>query len=253
MAYTFSAFTNRLPDPNWTIDTTGAGHASSYTAGPGFKSIKVTASQPTAVSVTNSGRVTARSIAGHRWKIAITYNPLTRAQFEPIYNFLLERRGRLKTFEVVLPQYSSPQVVGGITTVSGDLTVDGDIVAGATNFIADNHSHATTGSLKPGDMFNITDPANSNHKKMYRVVRVLNNTEYLTGNQPPAVDGSKHHRIYYTSPSIEKAVTDNTSNDTTLVTTNPTFRVIQEQDTREYSLGTNNLYQFSLNLIEAQP
>ena len=35
--------------------------------------------------------------------------------------------------------------------------------------------------------------------------------------------------------------------------TNPTFRVMQDGDTREYSLGTNNLYTFNLKLIEAQP
>mgnify|MGYP001304667174 FL=1 len=242
----FSSFSNRLPDPNYAIADTGEGGTG--TVGPGFASIKVTATQPTAVSITNSGRATARSIAGHRWKISITYNPLTRAQFEPIYNFLLERRGRLKPFEVVLPQYNSPQTA--ITCASGtQLTVDGAVLAGATNFTVDNHSHASTGSLKPGDMFNITDSSNSNHKKTYTVVRVLNRADYLTGNQPPAADGSSHHRIYYTSPSIEKAVT----NDSVLVTTNPVFRVIQEQDVREYSLGTNNLYQFSLNLIEAQP
>ena len=242
----FSSFSNRLPDPNYAIADTGEGGTG--TVGPGFASIKVTATQPTAVSITNSGRATARSIAGHRWKISITYNPLTRAQFEPIYNFLLERRGRLKPFEVVLPQYNSPQTA--ITCASGtQLTVDGAVLAGATNFTVDNHSHASTGSLKPGDMFNITDSSNSNHKKTYTVVRVLNRADYLTGNQPPAADGSSHHRIYYTSPSIEKAVTNNS----VLVTTNPVFRVIQEQDVREYSLGTNNLYQFSLNLIEAQP
>ena len=98
-------------------------------------------------------------------------------------------------------------------------------------------------------MFNITDSSNSNHKKTYRVVRILNRADYLTGNQPPAADGSSHHRIYYTLPSIEKDISDNSL----LVTTNPVFRVIQNEDTREYSLGTNNLYQFSLNLIEAQP
>ena len=95
-------------------------------------------------------------------------------------------------------------------------------------------------------MFNFTDTNNSNHKKTYRVVRVFTYADYLTGNRP----ADANHRIYYTSPSVEKAVQAST---TTLTYSNPTFRVIQEQDTREYSLGTNNLYQFSLNLIEAQP
>ena len=32
----FSAFTNRLPDPNWGISEAGEGHATRYTEGPGF-------------------------------------------------------------------------------------------------------------------------------------------------------------------------------------------------------------------------
>ena len=200
---------------------------------------QITSSQPTAVSVTNSGRVSSRAISGHRWKIAITYNPLTRNQFEPIYNFLLERRGRLKTFEVVVPQYNSPR-----TTTTATISVDGAITAGATNFKIDGFT-GSNGGLRPGDMFKFTDSNNSNHKKAYRGVRVLDNTNYLSGGTQPATD----ERIYYSIPSVEKGVADNA----TLTYTNPTFRVMQEQDVREYSLGTNNLYTFQLNLIEAQP
>ena len=239
----FSTFANRLPDPNYAIAETGQGGTG--TVGPGFASVKISSNQPSAVSITNSGRATGRSIAGHRWKISITYNPLTRDQFEPIYNFLLERRGRLKPFEVVLPQYNSPRTAIAVSSGS-QIIVKTDIDAGATNFLADNHSDTSspyTGGLRPGDMFNFTDSSNSNHTKTYRVVRTMDRDNYL-GTQPDTDE-----RRYYTIPSIEKDVSDNSL----LVTTNPVFRVIQEADIREYSLGTNNLYQFSLNLIEAQP
>ena len=230
----FSSFSNRLPDPNFSIEETGKG--GSGTAGPGFASVQFTSNQPVAISRTNSGRVTTRAIAGHNWKIAITYNPMTRDEFEPVYAFLQERRGRLKPFEIVLPQYNTPR-----NTVTSTIAVDGAITAGATNFMVDGVS---SGSLRPGDMFNFTDSANSNHKKVYQVTRVLTSTDYLTGNQP--TDSS--HRVYYVTPSIEKSVSNNSTLDYT-----PTFRVIQTSDTLEYSLGTNNLYQFSLNLEEAQP
>ena len=238
----FTPFSNRLPDPNYAIEETGKG--GSGTVGPGFASVKISSNQPTAVSVTNSGRVSSRSIMGHRWSISLTYNPLTREQFEPIYNFLLERRGRLKTFEVVLPQYNSPR-----TTTSGTINVKtlspDSIAAGATNFVVDGFG-SVSGGLRPGDMFNFTDTNNSNHKKAYRVVRVLTNADYLTGGTRPGAN----ERIYYTVPSIEKEIKTTT---TTLTYTNPTFRVMQDGDTREYSLGTNNLYTFNLKLIEAQP
>jgi len=246
MTADFATFANRLPDPAYGIAETGENVNATANYGPGFATIKVTSEQPISVSTTNSGRTITRSVAAHRWKIAITYNPMTRDDFEPIYNFLMEKRGRLKPFEVVLPQYSSPRTA--IAAGGGGILVHDDIPAGATSFLADNHSDTDstdgyTGGLRPGDMFNFADSSNVNHKKVYRVVRTMDRANYL-GTIPLAGE-----RRYYTVPSIEKLVTD----DTPLVTTNPVFRVIQTGDTREYSLGTNNLYQFSLNLIEAQP
>ena len=239
----FSAFNNRLPDPNWGVNEAGHGHASNYVEGPGFASLAFQSNQPVAFSKTLSGRATTRSIAGQNWQINIVYNPMTRAQFEPIYNFLQEKRGRLKSFEVVIPQYDSPQIsLGG--AAGHQLTVDGAITAGATNFKADNHGHITNLALKPGDMFTFNDSANSNHKKVYQVTRVLNNVDYLTGGTRPTVG----ERIYYVTPSIEKSVANNTP----LVTTNPVFRVVQTSDVVSYSLNTNNLYEFSLNLEEVQ-
>src|SRR6056300_1247472 len=225
----FSAFTNRLPDPNWTISEAGEGHASSYTAGPGFASVKFTANQPVSFSRTNSGRVTTRAIVGHHWSIGITYNPMTREQFEPIYNFLLEKRGRLKPFFVVLPQNADPR-----STTSGD-----------SNFLIDGMD-SVTGGLRPGDMFNFSDSSNSNHLKIYKVVRVADSQNKLSTDT--ALNTSDERRLYVVPP-VEKDVTDGS----TLTYSNPMFRVVQRGDVQEYSLGTNNLYTFSLNLEEAQP
>ena len=86
----FTSFSNRLPDPNWGLNDAGDGHASNYTEGPGFASVTFTSRQPAAVSRTNSGRVTTRAIQGQNWRIKITYNPMTRTQFEPVYAFLQE-------------------------------------------------------------------------------------------------------------------------------------------------------------------
>ena len=246
----FTTFNNRLPDPNWGVNEAGEGHASNYVEGPGFASLTFQSNQPVAFSRTLSGRATTRSIAGHSWKINIVYNPMTRAQFEPIYNFLQEKRGRLKSFEVVIPQYSTPQQTLGGGEGGNHLTIKGNILAGATNFTADNHSHITNSSLKPGDMFNFNDPANSNHKKVYQVTRVLNNTDYLTGGTRPGTQ----ERIYYVTPSIEKSVIDTGDGNTPkLIATNPTFRVMQSSDVTSYTLGTNNLYEFGLSLEEIQP
>ena len=55
-------FSNRLPDPDYTIGYWGAGAASADSAasadhGPGFASVKLTSDQKVMVSRTNSGRV----------------------------------------------------------------------------------------------------------------------------------------------------------------------------------------------------
>jgi len=234
----FSAFANRLPDPNFKITEAGE-NSNSGTAGPGFATVKFTANQPVSFSRTNSGRVTTRSIVGHHWSIGITYNPMTRDEFEPIYNFLLEKRGRLKPFFVALPQHATTR-----TTTSGTLSVQGTITSGDSNFLVDGMD-GLTGGLRPGDMFNFSDSGNSNHHKIYKVVRVADSTNKLSSDT--ALNTSDERRLYVVPP-VEKDVTDNS----TLTFASPLFRVVQKADVQEYSLGTNNLYTFSLNLEEAQ-
>ena len=50
----FSAFANRLPDPNYKITEAGD-NSSSGIAGPGFSSVKFSSEQPVSISRTNSG------------------------------------------------------------------------------------------------------------------------------------------------------------------------------------------------------
>jgi hypothetical protein len=235
----FSAFANRLPDPAYGIDEAGQNTNSAANYGPGFASVTFSKEQPTMMSRTNSGRVVSRSIVGEKLNIAITYNPLTRAQFEPIYSFLSEKKGRLKPFFVSLPQYADAQD----STYSGTLTVDGAYAAGKDNFLADHSS--LTGTPKRGDTFTITDSANSNHTKLYTVTRVQTNSDYYSGESQPSAD---QYRIYC-QPNLVYSV----ANDSTLNFVSPLVRVMQSSDVREYSLGTNNLYSFSLSLEEAQP
>jgi hypothetical protein len=240
-------FTNRLPDPNWTIHTTGAGHASSYTAGPGFKSIKLSSNMPIQTSHTNSGRLITRQIAGHKWGINITYNPMTRDQFEPVYSFLLQRKGRLNPFYVVLPNQKESRNSDFVTWLAANtnraIAVDGALNAGVEVMKQDGYSTTPAIQPQPGDMFTITDSSDSLHTKIYRVTRITNEDNYLSGSVPADVE-----RYIYFTPNLQRA----TSNDSTINYTNPQIRVILKNDVQEFSLGTNNLYTFSLSLEEAQ-
>ena len=105
---TFTTFSDLLPDPINKINNAGAPDASGN-AGPGFAKIKFTSDNTTQVSRTISGRGITASPSYHSWSFDISYNPMTRDEFDPIGAFLDGRRGRLNPFYVILPQHAAPK------------------------------------------------------------------------------------------------------------------------------------------------
>ena len=105
---------------------------------------------------------------------------------------------------------------------------------------------SVTGGLRPGDVFNFSDSGNSNHKKLYQIVRVTDHNNKLSTDS--TLNVSDERRLYVVPP-VEKDVAANS----TLTYSSPLIRVVSTSDIIEYALGTNNLYQFSLSLEEAQP
>ena len=242
---TFSSFQNVLPDPNNKIGDAGQASASG-SAGAGFASVSFTSDQKTLKDFTNSGRLLARARVGHKWKIKITYNPMTRADFEPIYNFLLHRRGSLHPFFISLPQYRIPQESAFATfAASNNLDAQSAETAGTTFTMIGKggYSNTTNKTPVPGDLFTISG-ANSNHKKAYMVTRVETSADYEAGTTQPA---STQVRIHFT-PGLARSIV--TGDD--FVFHNPLIKVVMTSDVQEYSLNTNNLYSFSLNLEEVQ-
>ena len=242
----FSDYLNILPDPNNPIGEAGQALsvAQGGSEGPGYASVKLTSTQPTMTDRTNSGRLVSRALVGHKWDIDIGYNPMTRAQFEPIYSFLLHKRGRLRPFYVSLPQYRQPRDSSFATFVqSATLTINGAQTAGVDTFEISSAT-ALSGSPSPGDLFTITDSSDSNHTKAYMVTRVETNADYQQDDRPT----TSQYRIHFT-PGLQRS----TTNGSQVIFNNPLIRVILSQDIQEYSLGTNNLYQFALKLEEAQP
>ena len=243
----YTSFQTVLPDPN---NPTGPGGqplttGNGGTNGPGFASINITSGSPIQVSTTNSGRVTTRGIAGHKYTMSITYNPMTREQFEPVYSFLQQQNGRLNPFFVELPQqYTSRNSAFATYAASNTITNSILLAQGLDSMLQAGHSTVQATTPKPGDMFTITDANDSLHKKAYRVTRVMTNAAYHSGlhSQPSAA-----HRIIYFTPPLQRKVAATQTIDYT-----PKIRVILKNDIQSYSLGTNNLFSFSLDLEEAQ-
>ena len=247
---TFTSFSDLLPDPNNKINNAGA-IDSSGSAGPGFAKIKFASDNTTQVSRTVSGRGVTASPSYHFWAFDISYNPLTRAEFDPVGAFLESRRGRLNPFYVILPQHAAPKdttfYLWVAPAISGGLnnSITASVTLAGSPSVMMNGFSAISGSPSPGDFFTITDSADVNHKKAYKVLRVEDNGTYQIGTTQPTTA----QRRIWTQPPISRA----TSSGATINFINPKFRVIQKGDTMEYDLDTDNLYQFSLSVEEMLP
>jgi len=243
---TFTSFLDILPDPNNPIGIGGQSLAtgSGGTDGPGFASVTFSSEAPIQTSRTNSGRVITRSIAGHKWNINITYNPMTRDQFEPVYSFLLEKNGKLNPFFVQLPQHMLSRNTA-FASANPTITTATTGSKGAGFILTAGHNTTETTQPQPGDMFVIQDSNDSLHTKAYRVTRVMGNGTYNSAihSQP-----TTSQRIVYFTPHLQRDVASGATCDFG----GPLVRVMLKSDVQSYSLGTNNLFQFSLNLEEAQ-
>tara|TARA_Y100001937_G_C7095036_1_gene319683 strand:+ start:652 stop:1398 length:747 start_codon:yes stop_codon:yes gene_type:complete len=245
---TFTSFLDVLPTPSKPIGAAGQSLAtgSGGVEGPGFASVQFSSVQPVQVSRTNSGRVITRTAAGHKWDINITYNPMTRDQFEPVYSFLLEKNGRLNPFFVQLPQHLTSRNSAFHTHQgSNNITTANASSAGAGFLLTAGHSTTQTTEPQPGDLFTISDSNDSLHTKAYRVTRVMNNSTYNSSihSQP-----TTSQRIIYFTPNLQRSVAQSAQLDFG----GPTIRVILRSDVQQYALGVDNLFQFSLQLEEAQ-
>lgn len=221
------AFTDILPDPNNPIgiaanpDPTGR-------EGAGFASLKLSLQQPLVGDRAQSGRVQADIATYSSWMIEIDYNPLTCMDFHPVYSFLLNRRITLNPFYVSLPQY-----LGQATTTKG---LKEGYSKGVDWVLVEEDTSSAIGP-EPGELFKF-----SNHDNVYMVTRVETASEYFTGL--PTLTG-EDKRVHF-NPPLQRAVT----NVETINFDNPLIKVMQDGDLIEYELGTDNLFKFSLKLIE---
>jgi hypothetical protein len=242
----FTQYSNVLPNPSNSIAYDGSSSSNTgTTTGPGYASVQVSSKFQTAMDKTNSGVLIARSKAAQSFEVSISYNPLTEEEFMPIYSFLLEKQGMLKSFLVPLPQYDNPQdstLAGG--TVNFAVNNAPGYTAGTSKITIDAAGYAPSsdGALRPGDMITFSDSTDSNHLKAYKITRVETDANYL-GTAP----NSNELKISI-SPPLQKSL----ANNSVVNYKNPKIKVIMKSDIVQYDLKTDNRYAFSLSLQEVQ-
>jgi len=197
--------------------------AGQFPTSPVASDAQIGSEQNTIVSVTTSGRVQTRQIDGQKFTITLDYAPMTRANFAPIKAFLMKQRSRLNTFTIIPPVVSNAQ---GVAT--GTISVDGAISSGATTCTIDGMTISTTGILKAGDYFRFTG-----QDKVYMAVEDLD------------ADGTGSGTLTFEPP-----LRSDVANDVALVYDNVDFTVRLKNDIQEYSIVTNDLYKYQIDLIE---
>lgn len=186
-----------------------------YPTTPEFRAINITSRHSNLVSETRSGRRQARSIGTQRWAFTASYNPLTRAEFMPVYAFVISQDGQNSTFTIVPPVISDAQ-----GSISGTMLVDGAHSIGDNTIAVDGFS----GQIKAGDFVKF-----NGHSKVYMV------TSDLTGAGTLNI-----------IPSLVTALGDNEA----VAYDSVTFTMRLNNDIQEYSLNTNEYYQFEVDMIE---
>ena len=194
-----------------------------FPSSPVANSASISSQQNTIVSTTTSGRRQARQIDGQRFRMTISFPPMSRAEFAPINAFIMKQRSQLESFT-----YSPPTVSTTLGVATGVIRNDGIISAGATSCTIDGMANSTTGVFKAGDYFRFTGQT-----KVYMIVADVSS------------NGSGSGTLTF-EPPLRTAVADNTI----LIYSSVDFTLGLVADVQEFNIGTENLFQYQLDVIE---
>jgi len=194
-----------------------------FPTSPAPRNANIRSQQNTIISVTASGRKQARQIDGQKFAITLQFPTMTRAEFAPIQAFVMKQRSRLENFTVV-----PPTVKNALGVASGTISVNGALTAGTTTATIDGMATSTNGILKAGDYFRFTGQS-----KVYMAVEDLNS------------DGSGEGTLTF-EPPLRSSVADNN----VLIYDNVDFTVSLTNDIQEFDIGTQEYFNYEIDLIE---
>lgn len=188
--------------------------AGTYPTTPEFQAVNLKSIHNNIKSTTISGRTQVRTIGGQKWEFSAKYNPMTRAEFQPVFAFITSQQGSLGTFTVV------PPVIGSTSgTATGTALVNGATSVGATSVPVDGF----TGTIKAGDFIKFQ------HSKVYMV----------TADR----DGAGNISI---EPALVAAVSDNDE----MVYTNVAFTMRLRNDVQQFGLSRFEYYTYEVDMEE---
>ncbi len=188
--------------------------AGTYPSTPEFQAINLKSTHNNLKSTTISGRTQVRTIGGQKWEFSAKYNPMTRAEFQPVFAFVTSQQGSLGTFSIV------PPVIGSTSgTATGTALVNGATSAGATSVPVDGF----TGTIKAGDFVRF------GHTKVYMVTADIDGAGDL---------------------SIEPALITAVSDDETMTYNDVAFTMRLRNDVQQFGLSRFEYYTYEVDMEE---
>ena len=192
-----------------------------FPTSPKFQSLAVSSNQGTFVSRSISGRRQSRQIGGQYWRLRASFPPMTRAQFAPIYAFVIAQRGRYESFSVI------PAVIStGQGSPAGTPLIDGASQTGRS--LVTDGWNASIAIFKAGDYLKI-----AGNDKVYMVTADVSS------------DGSGDATI-----AIEPALVASPADDAAITHSSVPFTVALRAGVQEFATGTTGLFQFEIDMEE---
>ena len=194
-----------------------------FPASPAPRDVAISTNQNTIVTTTASGRRQARQIDGQRFRLRVRFPIMTRAEFAPINAFVMKQRSQMESF-----QYTPPTIDDAEGSASTVISVNGAISAGVTTCSIDGMGNNLSGVLKAGDFFRFTG-----QNKVYMCVADVSS------------NGSGAGTLTF-EPPLRANVADNV----VIIYDNVDFTVGLTGDIQEFTIGTENYFQYEVDLIE---
>jgi hypothetical protein len=82
--------------------------AGTFPTSPGFTSVETKLKHYQLKSESINGRIQVRSLNSSRREFRVEFPPMTKAAFDPIYEFVVAQEGMLETFSIAIPDPTTP-------------------------------------------------------------------------------------------------------------------------------------------------
>jgi len=194
-----------------------------FPTSPAPNSVEIQSLEPNLVSVTQNLKRQVRSRGGQRWSLKVSFPPLTRSEFAPIYAFAISQKGQFETFTFTPPVVSVSQ---GDTSESP--VVNGALAVGVNTASLDGLTASKSYIIRAGDFFKF-----SGHSKVYMATADLHS------------DSSNAGTLTF-APNLQSSV----ANNETITFASVPFVCSFTTDITSFNTDTSNLYALNFELVE---